>query len=178
VSASGGAGAQERSTGPRRGLWAALERASTRTGRLVALALSAAGIAVLVLDAFVPIFPASAGGEEPAALVADPSAGGGEPADPGFVWVTASAYGGDFVGQETACGEVLEATSRIVAHRTLACGTRIEIRLEGETVDATIGDRGPFEAGRELDLAPGVWSALGFSSRAEFGVRGVQARLG
>jgi hypothetical protein len=145
--------------------------------RRLTLGLAAVGIVVLVANGLVPFLPASRPDEEAPSLAADPSAGGGEPADPGYVWVSASAYGGDFVGQETACGEVLARTSRIVAHRTIACGTPIDVRLGDETVAATVGDRGPFLEGRELDLAPGVWTALGFTSRAQFGVRGVQARL-
>jgi len=153
------------------------DRLASETGRRVALGLAGAGIVVLLVNGLVPFLPASRPDEEAPALTADPSAGEGQPADPGVVWVSASAYGGDFVGQETACGDVLERTSRIVAHRTIACGTPLDIRLGDETVAATVGDRGPFVEGRELDLAPGVWTALGFSSRAQFGVRGVQARL-
>ena len=64
-----------------------------------------------------------------------------------------------------------------MAHRDLACGTPLNVRVEDTTVMATVGDRGPFVEGRELDLAPGVWRGLGYDSIADFGVRGVQVQL-
>lgn len=141
------------------------------------LGIAAIGAGLLVANGVSPFLPASVDEEPRTGLIPDPSAGSGVAPDPGFVWVTASAYGGRFLGQETACGEVLEPTSRIVAHRDLACGTPLQIRLENATVAATVGDRGPFVDGRELDLAPGVWRGLGFDSIGDFGVRGVQVRL-
>ena len=34
-------------------------------------------------------------------------------------------------------------------------------------------DRGPFIAGRDIDLGTGVWRALGYPSAKEFGIRTV-----
>ncbi len=144
--------------------------------RATYLGIAAAGVFVLAVNAAVPFLPASRADQPQTGLIPNPEAGNGVPADPGFVWVTASAYGGRFLGRETACGEVLEPTSRIVAHRDLACGTPLQIRAGDTTLSATVGDRGPFVDGRELDLAPGVWRGLGFDSIAEFGVRGVQVQ--
>ncbi|ODM86837.1 RlpA-like lipoprotein [Orchesella cincta] len=41
-----------------------------------------------------------------------------------------------------------------VAHKTLPCGTRLRVRNKnnGRTVDVKVADRGPFVAGRILDL--------------------------
>lgn len=150
----------------------------SRRAQLVELALAGLGVVILLANAASPFLPGSVEDEEPRrGLIADPDAGSGQPADPGFVWVTASAYGGQFLGQETACGETLAAGSRIVAHRDLACGTPLVVRVEDESIAAMVGDRGPFVDGREIDLAPGVWRGLGFPSIDAFGVRGVQVRL-
>ena len=141
------------------------------------LVVAAVGTAVLILNGLVPFLPASVADETQTGLIADPAAGNGVEPDPGFVWVVASAYGSNLIGQETACGELLEESSRIVAHRDLECGTPLEIRVDGKAIEATIGDRGPFVDGRELDLAPAVWRGLGFASEAAFGVRGAQVQL-
>lgn len=145
--------------------------------RATLLGVAAAGTAVLALNGLFPFLPASTETSTRTGLISEPAAGQGVAADAGFVWVTASAYGGEFLGGDTACGEVLEPTSRIVAHRDLACGTPLNVRVEDTTVMATVGDRGPFVEGRELDLAPGVWRGLGYDSIADFGVRGVQVQL-
>ena len=140
------------------------DRVRTRRIGAAALAAAAAGVLVLVVSAA-------------AGLV---SGGGAEidtPVGTDYAAVRASAYGGAFVGRRTACGEILTEGSRIVAHRTLACGTPLDLRLDGTTVSVTVGDRGPFEAGRELDLAPAVWSEFGYASIAAFGVRPVDVRL-
>lgn len=73
-----------------------------------------------------------------------------------------SWYGPGFYGNTTASGKVLETTSMFVAHRTLPFGTRIEFSYNGVTAVGVVEDRGPFSAGREFDLGPGLASALGF----------------
>ncbi len=89
-------------------------------------------------------------------------------------WRTAvcSWYGPGFYGRTTASGLTLTEDSVIVAHRTLAFGTRIEFSYNGRTVVAEVQDRGPFASGRTFDLGPGVAKALGFS-----GVRSVSYRI-
>ena len=139
------------------------DRVLTRIVGAAALAAAAAGVLVLVVSATVGLVRGGAETDTP--VGAD------------YVAVQASAYGGAFVGRRTACGEILTDGSRIVAHRTLACGTPLDLRLDGTTVSVTVGDRGPFEAGRELDLAPAVWSEFGYASIAAFGVRQVDVRL-
>jgi len=59
----------------------------------------------------------------------------------------------------TACGTHYALG---VAHKTLACGTRVELCHDGCEV-AVVEDRGPFIAGREFDLNPGAKSAIGCS---------------
>ena len=80
-------------------------------------------------------------------------------------WQTAkvSWYGPGFYGNTMAGGGVLTTSSMVVAHRTMAFGTRIEFRYKGRTCIAVVNDRGPFIAGRTFDLGPGTAKALGFS---------------
>jgi len=80
-------------------------------------------------------------------------------------WKTArvSWYGPGFYGNTMAGGGVLQQDSMVVAHRSLAFGTRIEFSYRGRTCIATVQDRGPFTGGRVFDLGPGTAKALGFS---------------
>jgi len=79
-------------------------------------------------------------------------------------WKTAkvSWYGPGFYGHTMAGGGTLTPTSMVVAHRSMAFGTRIEFQYKGKTCVAVVQDRGPFIAGRTFDLGPGTAKALGF----------------
>ena len=77
--------------------------------------------------------------------------------------VLASWYGPGFYGNRTACGQTLTPSSWGVAHKTLPCGSVVSITYAGRTVTAPVIDRGPYIAGREVDLAAAVANALGFS---------------
>jgi rare lipoprotein A (peptidoglycan hydrolase) len=78
----------------------------------------------------------------------------------------ASWYGPGLYGNTMACGGVLHPGSMVVAHRTLVCGTRLLVCYAGRCVDAVVQDRGPYVAGRDVDLGPGVARALGFGGVA------------
>jgi rare lipoprotein A (peptidoglycan hydrolase) len=60
-----------------------------------------------------------------------------------------------------AGGGTLQQDSFILAHKTLPFGTMVEITCNGKTVIAPVRDRGPYVAGREFDLGPGVRKVLG-----------------
>lgn len=79
-------------------------------------------------------------------------------------WKTAkvSWYGPGFYGNTMAGGGTLTPTSMVVAHRSMAFGTRIEFSYKGKTCVAVVQDRGPYIAGRVFDLGPGTAQALGF----------------
>jgi len=71
----------------------------------------------------------------------------------GWHRATSSYYGPADSGGITACShEHLTNTTRGVAHKTLPCGTRIELRSHGRRVMVKVIDRGPFIAGRTFDL--------------------------
>lgn len=88
-----------------------------------------------------------------------------------YAWrhVLASSYGfsDGYFGGPLACGGRLDATTLVVAHRTLPCGTRVELTFwrghRSWTVVAVVRDRGPFVAGRVFDLGPKVARDLHFS---------------
>ena len=69
----------------------------------------------------------------------------------------ASWYGGNdgFVGKPTSSGEIFDDRKLTAAHRTLPLGTWVDVRNEsnGKSVRVRVNDRGPFVAGRILDLS-------------------------
>jgi hypothetical protein len=81
----------------------------------------------------------------------------------GGVWVHASWYGPGFYGNRTACGQTFTPESWGIAHKTLRCGTMVQITFRGRTISVPVIDRGPYIAGREVDLASAVAGALGFT---------------
>jgi rare lipoprotein A (peptidoglycan hydrolase) len=76
----------------------------------------------------------------------------------------ASTYGeGDgFEGNLTACGQVFHTNEIQIAHRSLPCGTHVRVvdTDTGKSVDATVTDRGPYVAGRIVDLSWGAFKQL------------------
>ncbi|MER7006572.1 septal ring lytic transglycosylase RlpA family protein [Dactylosporangium sp. NPDC000555] len=62
-------------------------------------------------------------------------------------------------GQATASGERFDPDGLTAAHKTLKFGTVVRVTnlANGKSVDVRINDRGPFVAGRCLDLARGAF---------------------
>lgn len=128
-----------------------------------------------VLDAvLVPLEVRAVGGQTVVALTAVASASSTPvpvPAVSGvFVPVVASWYGPGFYGNRLPCWRWLEAQGQPiqfraetwgVAHKTLPCGTTLVLRYGTNEVTVPVVDRGPYLAGRELDLSPRVRAALG-----------------
>jgi hypothetical protein len=78
----------------------------------------------------------------------------------------ASWYGPGLYGNGVACGGTLKPSTKGVAHKTLPCGTKLTIRYRGRQVRAKVIDRGPYVAGRELDLTEAVKERLGMGGIA------------
>lgn len=78
-------------------------------------------------------------------------------------YVTASWYGWDFHGRQTASGEVYNMYDHTAAHRTLPFGTMVRVTnlRNGLNTVVCINDRGPFVAGRDIDLSYGTARHLG-----------------
>ncbi|GEP09794.1 septal ring lytic transglycosylase RlpA family protein [Methylobacterium gnaphalii] len=77
----------------------------------------------------------------------------------------ASWYGPGFQGHRTANGERFNSGGLTAAHRTFPFGTRVRVtnQANGRSVVVRINDRGPFVAGRSIDLAHGAAHAIGVS---------------
>ncbi len=71
-------------------------------------------------------------------------------------------------GRRTANGEAFNPNGMTAAHRTLPFGTRVRVVNEktGRSVVVRINDRGPFIAGRIIDLARGAARQLGMGGTA------------
>ena len=67
----------------------------------------------------------------------------------------ASWYGADFAGLPTASGEIFRPEKISAAHRTLPLGSVVDVKNEknGKVVRVAVNDRGPFVAGRIVDLS-------------------------
>jgi len=66
-------------------------------------------------------------------------------------------------GNRTANGELMNPNALTAAHRTLAFGTRVEVKnlRNGRTVVVRINDRGPFVRGRVIDVSKAAARRLG-----------------
>src|ERR1700722_7739759 len=84
----------------------------------------------------------------------------------------ASVYGGSdgLCGSRTANGERMNCGALTAAHRTLPFGSRVKICHNGCVV-VRINDRGPFVAGRHIDLTPVAAHAIGIRSTGQVSLR-------
>lgn len=94
----------------------------------------------------------------PAAVIAAPTVIAA-PAQ-GDAIVLASWYGPGFYGNHTACGQVYTPEILGVAHLTLPCGTRLTLSYGSRSITVAVIDRGPYIAGRTLDLSNATKLAL------------------
>ena len=76
----------------------------------------------------------------------------------------ASWYGEAYHGRTTASGEVYDMHALTAAHRSLPFGTRVRVTnlANGRSLVLTINDRGPFVAGRIIDVSRRAAERLGF----------------
>jgi len=76
----------------------------------------------------------------------------------------ASFYADKYHGRTTASGETFDMNELTAAHRTLPFGTRVKVTdLESNrSVIVRINDRGPFVAGRVIDLSRAAAEELQF----------------
>lgn len=108
--------------------------------------------------------------------------------DPKTFQTQASWYGGKFHGRPTASGEIYDQNSLTAASPDLPFGTKVLVKnpANGKTVTVVINDRGPFVAGRGIDLSRAAAQQLGITgvspvicyadSSAPGGFRTVQAQ--
>jgi len=148
-------------------------RSTPRSGAASALAV-AAFVAVAVLGAgCTPKKPPSPGALPPGS---PPPLGTQRPYQINGVWYYpipsaegfreegyASWYGRDFHGRATACGEPFDMYAMTAAHKILPIGTHVKVtdKRTGRSIIVRINDRGPFVAGRIIDLSYEAARALG-----------------
>jgi len=86
---------------------------------------------------------------------------------------TASWYGEEFHGRYTANGEIFDANTFSAAHPTLPMPSIVQVtNLEnGRTLVLRVNDRGPFVAGRVIDVSRAAARALGFEGEGTAKVR-------
>ena len=79
----------------------------------------------------------------------------------------ASYYAPSLHGNLTASGEVYVHNGMTAAHKTLPFNTRVLVtrRDTGDVVMVRINDRGPFIAGRAIDLSRAAAQRIGLSQR-------------
>ena len=75
----------------------------------------------------------------------------------------ASWYADAHHGRPTASGELFDQHALTAAHRSLPFGTIVRVTnlRNGKTVDVRVNDRGPFIAGRIIDLSRAAARAIG-----------------
>ena len=75
----------------------------------------------------------------------------------------ASWYGPGFIGNKTANGETFTGTGMTAAHKTLPFGTQVKVTNQnnGQSAVVRINDRGPYVAGREIDLSQAAAQKIG-----------------
>jgi rare lipoprotein A len=76
-------------------------------------------------------------------------------------------------GQRVATGAHYNPDGLTCAHRTLPFGTRLQVTdlVSKRSVVVTVNDRGPFVAGRILDLSRGAATVLGMTARGVTPIR-------
>ncbi|MBW2306879.1 MAG: septal ring lytic transglycosylase RlpA family protein [Deltaproteobacteria bacterium] len=90
--------------------------------------------------------------------------------------VVASWYGRAHHGKPMANGELFNMFAATIAHKDLPLGTRVELEnpITGQRAKAVITDRGPYVAGRDVDISYGLARKL---SLVEKGVGSLVMRV-
>ncbi|MGQ0793473.1 MAG: septal ring lytic transglycosylase RlpA family protein [Deltaproteobacteria bacterium] len=85
----------------------------------------------------------------------------------------ASWYGTELHGRKTASGEIFDMHELTAAHRDLPFGTEVKVTnlRNGKETVVTINDRGPFSAGRIIDLSYAAAKSIGIVLRGVAKVR-------
>lgn len=92
----------------------------------------------------------------------------------------ASWYGGYFHGRLTASGRRFSTYAHMAAHKSLPFGTLLRVTnpSNGKSVVVEILDRGPYVAGRMLDLSKATADKLGFENAGTAKVQAEILRMG
>jgi rare lipoprotein A len=85
----------------------------------------------------------------------------------------ASWYGEDFHGKYTANGEIFDLNALTAAHKTLPmpCVVQVTNLENGRSIQLRVNDRGPYVAGRIIDVSRRAAQLLGFEGQGTAKVR-------
>ena len=78
--------------------------------------------------------------------------------------VVSSWYGPGFEGSPTASGDVYRPAAHTAAHRSLPFGTKLLVTYGGQETVVKVNDRGPYVAGRSLDLSRAAAEDIGLTA--------------
>lgn len=81
--------------------------------------------------------------------------------------MTASYYGYALADNPTASGKPFDPEAHTAAHKSLPLGTELLVKRGDESVRVTVNDRGPYVAGRDLDLSVGAAREIGLIDPGE-----------
>lgn len=88
--------------------------------------------------------------------------------------MVSSWYGPGFNGEVTASGDIFHSWEYTAAHKSVPLGTKLMVSYGGESVVVEVTDRGPYIAGRDLDLSRAAAERIGLTYAGE-GVVEVEA---
>ncbi|MEA2264661.1 MAG: rare lipoprotein [Solirubrobacteraceae bacterium] len=91
-----------------------------------------------------------------------------------YLPVVATWFGPGSYGSRTACGQILTPDLVGVAHRSLPCGTMVDIVYGNQAISVPVVDRGPFTAGVSYDLTAATAQALGVTDTVHIGAVAVR----
>ncbi len=85
----------------------------------------------------------------------------------------AAVYSDRLDGRKTASGQVFSQKKLTAAHPSLAFGTKVRVTntKNAKTVEVTINDRGPMQAGRVIDLSSAAAAKIGLGKKGLAPVR-------
>ncbi len=137
---------------------------------VAALVLFAAGRSTAHVEGTGPVAPGGQALLRPPLATPNPALGS-KPLS-SFICLS-SWYGGDFDGQLTANGEIYDMYGQTAAHPTLPLGSVVRVMnlRTRKSAIVRINDRGPYVAGRDLDVSYQVARELGFVQRGTARVR-------
>ncbi len=85
--------------------------------------------------------------------------------------MVASYYANVLKGNPTASGEPYEPRRYTAAHKRLPLGTELRVAYGGRDVEVVVNDRGPFVAGRDIDLSLAAAEEIGLTTPGTAPVR-------
>jgi Lytic transglycolase len=128
------------------------------------------GAALLLVFTTIPVGSGEDGAVHGVAAVHDSDPDGIPHGSDGKM-MQASYYGRTLEGHPMANGQPFDADDYTAAHKTLPFGTDLVVSQGDESVRVTVTDRGPYVAGRDLDLSLAAAQKIGITSTGEAPVR-------